>query len=66
MDQAECIILIHHDPPDNRRMAARTDPPTPEPPARFAPEGRPVALVTGASSGLGRENWPAAWSSTAA
>ena len=36
-------------------MVARTDPTTPEPPGRFAPEGRPVALVTGASSGLGRE-----------
>ena len=36
-------------------MAARTDPPTPTTPGRFAPEGRPVALVTGASSGLGRE-----------
>jgi short-subunit dehydrogenase len=36
-------------------MAARTDPPTPTSPERFAPEGRKVALVTGASSGLGRE-----------
>jgi short-subunit dehydrogenase len=36
-------------------MAARTDPPTPNHLPRFAAEGRPVALVTGASAGLGRE-----------
>jgi short-subunit dehydrogenase len=31
------------------------DPKTPQPDPRFSPDDRPIALVTGASSGLGRE-----------